>query len=59
MREKVMTGKFEAAAVLGRPMIFTCLRVDCNTVPNGMYNQNEIQHENAAPDPGFQGAFAA
>lgn len=23
------------------------------------HNQNEIQHENAAPDPGFQGAFAA
>lgn len=32
-----MTEKFEDVTVLGHPMLFTCLRVDRDTVPQGMY----------------------
>ena len=29
--------RFELVEVLGHPMLFTCLRVDRSTVPNGLY----------------------
>lgn len=29
--------RFELVEVLGHPMLFTCLRVDRNTVPKGLY----------------------
>ena len=32
-----MTEKFEDVTVLGHPMLFTCLRVDRDTVPQGCY----------------------
>lgn len=37
MRVNAMTEQFEDVTVLGHPMIFTCLRVDRDTVPEGLY----------------------
>ena len=37
MRVNAMTEQFEDVTVLGHPMIFTCLRVDPDTVPEGLY----------------------
>ena len=39
-----MTEKFEDVTVLGHPMLFTCLRVDRDTVPQGMYLY-EVRHD--------------
>lgn len=39
-----MTEKFEDVTVLGYPMLFTCLRVDRDTVPQGMY-MYEVRHD--------------
>ena len=39
-----MTEKFEDVTVLGHPMLFTCLRVDRDTVPQGMY-MYEVRHD--------------
>ena len=36
MRVNAMTEKFEDVTVLGHPMLFTCLRVDRDTVPQGL-----------------------
>lgn len=38
MRVNAMTEKFEDVTVLGHPMLFTCARVDRDTVPEGLYN---------------------
>lgn len=35
---------FEEVTVLGKPMLFTCLRVDRDTVPKGMYLY-EVRHD--------------
>ena len=37
MRVNAMTEKFEDVTVLGHPMLFTCARVDRDTVPEGLY----------------------
>ena len=39
-----MTEQFEDVTVLGHPMIFTCLRVDRDTVPEGLYVY-EVRHD--------------
>lgn len=39
-----MTEQFEDVTVLGHPMIFTCLRVDRDTVPEGLY-MYEVRHD--------------
>lgn len=44
MRVNAMTEKFEDVTVLGHPMLFTCLRVDRDTVPQGMY-MYEVRHD--------------
>ena len=46
MRVNAMTEQFEDVTVLGHPMIFTCLRVDQDTVPDGlyMYEVRQLDH---------------
>lgn len=44
MRVNAMTESFEDVTVLGYPMIFTCLRVDRETVPKGLYLY-EVRHD--------------
>ena len=44
MRVNAMTEQFEDVTVLGHPMIFTCLRVDRDTVPEGLYVY-EVRHD--------------
>lgn len=39
-----MTEKFEEVTVLEKPMIFTCLRIDRDTVPKGLYVY-EVRHD--------------
>ena len=41
---KLDEDKFEDVTVLGHPMLFTCLRVDRDTVPQGMY-MYEVRHD--------------
>ena len=38
------TAKFEMVTVLDEPMLFTCCRVDKNTVPKGLYVY-EVRHD--------------
>lgn len=42
--EDAMTEKFEEVTVFDQPMIFTCLRIDRETVPKGVYLY-EVQHD--------------
>lgn len=44
MRVNAMTEKFEDVTVLGHPMLFTCARVDRETVPKGLY-MYEVRHD--------------
>ena len=44
MRVNAMTEKFEDVTVLGHPMLFTCARVDRDTVPAGLY-MYEVRHD--------------
>ena len=44
MRVSAMTEKFEDVTVLGHPMLFTCARVDRDTVPEGLY-MYEVRHD--------------
>ena len=44
MRVNAMTEKFEDVTVLGHPMLFTCARVDRDTVPEGLY-MYEVRHD--------------
>ena len=37
MSANAMMEKIEDVTVLWRPMIFTCLRMDRDAIPNGMY----------------------
>lgn len=53
MRVNAMTEKFEDVTVLGHPMLFTCLRVDRATVPEGLYMSKEPV---CSPQP-FDGAM--
>ena len=39
-----MKETFEEVTVLGKPMLFTCLRVDRKTLPKGMYLY-EVRHD--------------
>ncbi len=39
-----MAEKFEEVTVFDQPMIFTCLRIDRETVPKGVYLY-EVQHD--------------
>ena len=43
-RQDAMKETFEEVTVLGKPMLFTCLRVDRDTVPKGMYLY-EVRHD--------------
>jgi hypothetical protein len=38
-----MKEQFDTVTVLGKPMLFTCLRIDRSTVPKGMYIY-EVRH---------------
>ena len=40
----VRTESFENVTVLNRPMLFTCLRCDRDTLPKGMY-MYEVRHD--------------
>lgn len=42
--QNAMTETFEKVTVLGKPMIFTCLRIDRGTVPKGLYLY-EVRHD--------------
>lgn len=44
MRVNAMTERFENVTVFGIPMLFTCLRVDRSTVPDGLYVY-EVRHD--------------
>ena len=44
MRINAMTEKFEDVTVFGHPMLFTCLRVDRNTIPAGLFVY-EVRHD--------------
>lgn len=48
MRVNAMTEQFEDVTVLGHPMIFTCLRVDRDTVPEGLYKNYASKEEHEA-----------
>ncbi len=43
MRINAMNEEFEEVEVFGYPMIFTCLRVDRDSVPKGLY-MYEVRH---------------
>ena len=43
-RYNAMDESFEEVTVLGKPMIFTCARIDRATVPKGMYLY-EVRHD--------------
>jgi len=43
-RLDAMKETFEEVTVLGKPMLFTCLRIDRNTVPKGLYLY-EVRHD--------------
>ena len=36
-RLNAMTERFEEVEILGKPALFTCLRIDRNTLPPGLY----------------------
>lgn len=44
MRVNAMDEKFEDVTVFDHPMLFTCLRVDPKTVPEGLYVY-EVRHD--------------
>ena len=44
MRHNAMTEDYEEVTLLGKPALFTSLRIDRNTVPNG-YHLYEIRHD--------------
>ena len=44
MRVNAMTEKYENVTVFGHPMLFTCARVDRDTVPKGLYLY-EVRHD--------------
>ena len=44
MRINAKTEKFEKVTVFGKSMLFTCLRVDKDTVPDGLYIY-EVRHD--------------
>ena len=44
MRVNAMTEKFEDVTVLGHPMLFTCARVERDSVPEGLY-MYEVRHD--------------
>ena len=44
MRVNAMTERFEFVTVFGHEMLFTCLRVDRGTVPEGLY-MYEVRHD--------------
>ena len=43
-RKDAMKETYEEVTVLGIPMLFTCLRIDHDTVPKGMYLY-EVRHD--------------
>lgn len=43
-RQDAMKEVFEEVTVLGKPMLFTCLRIDRSTVPKGLYLY-EVRHD--------------
>ena len=43
-RLNAMKKTFEEVTVLGKPMLFTCCRIDRNTVPKGLY-MYEVRHD--------------
>ena len=51
MRVDATKEVFEKVTVLGLPMIFTCLRVDKDTVPKGMYMYEVRNDDDQQGDP--------
>lgn len=43
-RKNAMDEVYEEVTVFGKPMLFTCLRIDRDTVPKGMY-MYEVRHD--------------
>lgn len=43
-RKNAMDEVYEEVTVFGKPMLFTCLRIDRDTVPKGMYLY-EVRHD--------------
>lgn len=43
-RKDAMDEVYEEVTVFGKPMLFTCLRIDRDTVPKGMYLY-EVRHD--------------
>lgn len=50
-RKDAMDEVYEEVTVLGKPMLFTCLRIDRNTVPKGMYLYEVRHDDNQRGDP--------
>lgn len=44
MRDNAMEEIYEEVTVFGKRMLFTCARIDPDTVPKGMY-QYEVRHD--------------
>lgn len=44
MRANATKERFESVTVFGYPMLFTCLRIDRDTVPDGLY-MYEVRHD--------------
>jgi hypothetical protein len=43
-RHDAMKESFEEVAILGKPALFTCIRIDRSTVPRG-YHLYEVRHD--------------
>ena len=43
-RKNAQEEVFEEVTVLGKPMLFTCCRIDRNTIPKGLY-MYEVRHD--------------
>lgn len=50
-RKDAMDEVYEEVMVFGKPMLFTCLRIDRNTVPKGMYLYEVRHDDNQRGDP--------
>ena len=50
-RENAMTGIYEEVTVLGKPMLFTDLRIDRATVPKGLYMYEVRYDDDNCGDP--------
>ena len=52
-RFSAMTERFEEVTILEKPALFTCLRIDRNTVPRG-YHLYEVRHDDESQGEAVQ-----